>query len=464
MPRQFKVVIAGGGMAGLMLGHLLERAGIEYEIFERAKEVVQLGSAMAFGANILPAFEQLGMLEEVERISKVMEDIVYMDENLNEVMSFSRTESNEKLGYGIRAFSRVDMYDLLLSKVPAHKIHFGKKVLSVVEDDDEVTLKFADKTTATGDICVGADGGYSAVRQCMYKMLEQTGDIDPSDLEELTFGYYNLVGTTAPMDPAKYPALESPDCKLLMVQRSSSKHAMHTFTVPGNRFCWNVSEHIKTEFGPNTSVFRGTEWGSEKAEQMCNEVRDFKAPFGGVLGDYIDATPKEAISKVMLEEKLFKTWHSSRTILIGDSCHKMLPSAGQGAVNAMQDAVVLANYLYDLSDKPSSKELYAAFKDFQAERYPHVRDAFLLSQQRSKLISGQTFYERWLRKLYFALVPTSVHVKSSEKPNAYRPQASFLPMIPDRGTFKVLPRSYSKRYLEEQKLLKQSGGATAIPV
>ncbi|KAG0241701.1 hypothetical protein BGW41_005576 [Actinomortierella wolfii] len=425
MPREFKVLIAGAGMAGLMLGYLLERAGIEYEIFERAKKVVPLGSAMGLGANILPLFEQLGMLDDVRRISKVIEDVAYLDEDLNEVMTFSRTESNEKLGYGIHIFSRVDMYNLLLSKVPEHKIHFGKKVLSVEEEDDKVTLKFSDNSWAVGHICVGADGGYSAVRQSIYKSLNERGAVDPSDLEELTFGYYNLLGTTNPMDPEKYPGLAAPDCKLLMVQRSSSKHAMHTFTIPGNRFCWNVSEHIRTDFGQNSTVFRGTEWGSEKAEQMCNEVRNFKAPFGGVLGDFIDATPKEAISRVMLD-------------------------AGQGAVNALQDAVVIANYLYDLPDRPSLKDLHEAFREFQNERFPHVKDAFVLSQQRSKLISGQTFYERWLRKLYFMLIPKSVHLKASEKPNAYRPQANFLPMVPDRGTFKVLPRKPSKRYQEEQ--------------
>lgn len=56
---------------------------------------------------------------------------------------------------------------------------------------------------------------------------------------------------------------------------------------------------------------------------MCREVRHFKVPIGkeGVtvtMGDLIDKTPKDMISKVMLEEKLFETWFGGRTVLLGD--------------------------------------------------------------------------------------------------------------------------------------------------
>lgn len=60
---------------------------------------------------------------------------------------------------------------------------------------------------------------------------------------------------------------------------------------------------------------------------MVKEVRDFVLPGGCTLGEFIDQTPKEFTSKVMLEEKLFDTWFSGRTVLLGDSAHKMHPSA-----------------------------------------------------------------------------------------------------------------------------------------
>lgn len=51
---------------------------------------------------------------------------------------------------------------------------------------------------------------------------------------------------------------------------------------------------------------------------MIKEVRDFLIPIGGTMGDLIDSSPRETISRVFLEDKLFDTWHDGRTVLIGD--------------------------------------------------------------------------------------------------------------------------------------------------
>jgi len=62
--------------------------------------------------------------------------------------------------------------------------------------------------------------------------------------------------------------------------------------------------------------------GLEAAQTMVAQVRDFPVVSGGdkklSLGDLIDWTPKEFMSKVMLEEKVFETWYDCRTVLIGD--------------------------------------------------------------------------------------------------------------------------------------------------
>lgn len=64
--------------------------------------------------------------------------------------------------------------------------------------------------------------------------------------------------------------------------------------------------------------FRNSEWGPEANENMIKQFYDLPCPYGGKMGNLIDATPKELISKVFVEEKMFKTWFYGRTVLIGD--------------------------------------------------------------------------------------------------------------------------------------------------
>lgn len=55
---------------------------------------------------------------------------------------------------------------------------------------------------------------------------------------------------------------------------------------------------------------------------MCDETRNFVLELNDgkkrTMGDLYDLTPKEFTSKVMFEEKVFKTWYHRRFVLIGD--------------------------------------------------------------------------------------------------------------------------------------------------
>lgn len=89
----------------------------------------------------------------------------------------------------------------------------NKRILTIDENkdsDNKVHIQAADGTTYQGDILVGADGAYSAVRQRLYERLKAKGVLPKADQEELPFSCTCLVGQTEPLDVEQYPELKDP--------------------------------------------------------------------------------------------------------------------------------------------------------------------------------------------------------------------------------------------------------------
>ncbi|KAG0042408.1 hypothetical protein BGZ83_000498 [Gryganskiella cystojenkinii] len=444
------VLIVGAGIGGLFLAMLLEKAGIKYEIFERAPEVKALGSIMGINANILPVLEQLGIYEEFEKIAYPCQDVHLRYGNMKKIAEVSTENSRDLVGYEYLMLPRPEMYQFFLSKIPEGKIHFNKKVLSIMQNKDGAMIRCADGTTYHCDILVGADGAYSGVRQSLYKQLQERGLLPPEDAKELHRGFTCLVGTTDPLDPKRFPDLNKKSSDCVSVVGQGTSYSWTTFTVPGNRICYVVIRQFETAQECEDEKFRNSEWGPERSSSMIEAVRDFKLPYG-TIGDLIDNTPRDKISRVYLEDKLFETWTHGRTVLIGDAAHKMLPSGGQGAVCAMQDAVVLTNCLYDLEDLTQAS-VEAALKDYREQRYDHVRVSIDNSNSKTLFLNGQTLKEKCIRYIVFHWLPQSMKDKALLKDAKYRPQLNFIPLAPKRGTGPVLPQKPSRRYEEEQRL------------
>lgn len=118
------------------------------------------------------------------------------------------------MGYDHIAFARPDFYDLLLARIPPGKIHFSKKVISIEQNEKEAKITCSDGTSYSGDVLVGADGAYSAVRQGLYKQLLEKKVLPPLDAQELNKGFVCMVGTTKELSLASYPGIDSKEASI----------------------------------------------------------------------------------------------------------------------------------------------------------------------------------------------------------------------------------------------------------
>ncbi|KAF9941388.1 hypothetical protein BGZ65_003968 [Modicella reniformis] len=434
-PERPKVLIVGAGLGGLTLAILLEKAGVPYEVYDRVAEIKPLGSALSLGHNVAPLFQQIGIYEEFVELGTKRHGIDNYNENRQLEFSLDLRPLGQMGGFDGYIISRSTLYDLLHRQVPAEKIHLGKRLLSLKQNEHGVQIHFADRTVVEGDILVGADGAYSGVRQSLYQNLKKEGQLPSSDDGALPFSCICLVGQTTPLDPEKYPELLDDICHFRSVIAEEKPYSWSSLTTKNNIYCWGVIQYLDEGSSKDNDSFRNSEWGPEAAQTMCKEVRNFPLP-GGVnndltMGDLIDNTLPQYISKVMLEEKVFDTWYYGRTVLIGDACHKIHPASGVGAVHAMQDAVALANWISVLNTT-TIEAAEKIFEEYKAERFPVVKAAFNNGRGLSQ-ITARDLKARIIRYITKNM-PSWLWRIMLRRMAESRPQVSFLPEVKDGGT------------------------------
>ena len=138
----------------------------------------------------------------------------------------SRFIDENRYGAEARIIARPKLYDLLLRQVPKERVHFGKKVLSTQQGGNGVLIRCADGSEHEGDILVGADGAYSAVRQNMYAQLKEENMVPHSDSFQLPFTNVCLVGQTRPLTLDEFPDLEKTTCQFNNILSKDKPYAV----------------------------------------------------------------------------------------------------------------------------------------------------------------------------------------------------------------------------------------------
>lgn len=109
-----------------------------------------------------------------------------------------------------------------MSRMRSDRIQWGCYVLETVSGDLGVQCRCASGYVVQGDILVGADGAYSAVRQNLYRTLKEKSLLPKSDMESLKFSQNAMIGLTDPMDLTKYPdaGKEFGECHIVVGKES----------------------------------------------------------------------------------------------------------------------------------------------------------------------------------------------------------------------------------------------------
>jgi len=327
-----KVAILGGGVAGISTAIALKQRGFDVVVYERHQGPSNMGAGIVVWPNAAFVLDQLGVLGEVVAVSGYptkMQRFSKQGENLGAI---DIDAINQQMGYASVSVLRKDFQDILLDQLASLgvAVHYGHTVshIETAASGDAVAV-FQDGTPICADVIVGADG-----RMASAARLYVHGDNAP-----VYQGFINWVGVYESEEP--------------------------TFEAIAVEDYWGVGERFGIVPITNNKAYWAA--GVACAELGPNNPAAYQAELHDLFGDWpepvqqmIERTPVDRINKIYVHDHdPIPSWHKNNLIVIGDAAHAPLPTSGQGACQALEDAWHLANIL---GDKP--QDLHQAWVKF----------------------------------------------------------------------------------------------------
>jgi len=328
-----KIVILGGGIGGLSSAIALKQAGFEVEVFERHDKPAEIGAGIVCWPNACFVLEQLGVLNQVAKASGLIKSMNRYSSQGEPLGALNILQLNNLMNYPSYSIIRRDLMEILTNRVAELKVdvHYQHEVVEVlnVGSGTSASIKFANNKVIQPDVIIGADGRMKSVARSYVN-----GDNKP-----IYQGFINWIGV---FDQ------ESPVFNELVVS---------DYWGVGERFGIVPVSKTKAYWAGGAASMNIDEKNPEKYKSELDLIFH-KWP--KVISKIISGTPLSRINKIFVHDhNPIEVWHKYNVILLGDAAHSPLPTSGQGACQALEDAWHLSNCL-----KSHSENYHEAFTEF----------------------------------------------------------------------------------------------------
>ncbi|XP_072971571.1 zeaxanthin epoxidase, chloroplastic isoform X2 [Typha angustifolia] len=369
---KIRILVAGGGIGGLVFALAAKRKGFEVLVFEKDMTAIKgegkFRGPIQLQSNALAALEVI----DLEVADKVMEEGCITGDRVSGIVDglsgawyikFDTFTPAAERGLPVtRVISRMTLQQILARAVGDDVIFNDSNVVDFVDDGNKVTVILENGQRYEGDLLVGADGIWSKVRKILFGLTEASysgytcytgiADFVPPDIE--TVGYRVFLG---------------------------HKQYFVSSDVGAGKMQW---------YAFHKEPPGGTDVANGKKERL---FKIFDGWCDNVL-DLINATDEEAILRRDIYDRVpIMSWGKGRVTLLGDSVHAMQPNMGQGGCMAIEDSYQLALELekswIQSTETGTSMDVPASLKRYEKER--RIRVAIIYGMARMAANMASTY-------------------------------------------------------------------------
>ena len=360
-----KALIAGAGIAGLATGIALRQARCEVEVFERSSELREIGAAVVVWPNGTSALKALGVQprwREVERLLLCRQDGRIL-------MRPPVGEMQRRYGSGMMVVHRAELHTALLATLDHERIRLKAEVTAFTQDANGVAVNLAGGEIVEGDFLIGADGLRSAVRKALI------GDGPPK--------YQGFTAWRGEIPAGRLPFEAGTGCNWW-----GRGGEFLAFPLTDGRIYWAGTANAPESTSPDP--------GRHKQDALDR----FRGWDPRVM-EILSATDEDSIIRTDIYDRdPLRTWSRGRVTLVGDAAHPMTPSQGQGACQALEDAVALATSL------AGTWETQQAFVAYEHRRLRVANRVVRRSRQASRSVQAVNPIACALRNTLVAVMPS----------------------------------------------------------
>lgn len=358
-PSPLSIIIVGAGLAGLSAAIACALGGHKVLVLEGTRELAEIGAGLQITPNASKILLRWGLpMEEAWAEPSFCTVHRYADGKVLAHEENFAKNNRRKYNAPFVDMHRGDMQRMLYNKALelGVEVRLASRVAAIREKGDRAEIELKDGTTLSGDLIVGADGLWS---RCRDSLLGTTDE--PLPTGDLAF---RIVLT---LDQVK-----DEDLKKLVAEPQ-----LHFWIGPQSHV---VGYSLRSGTMYNVVLLTPDNLPPDVARQ-AGSLDEMKGLFKGwdpILTRFLDCVTSVDKWKLMHRAELPSWANKNKTILlIGDSCHPMLPYLAQGANSSIEDGAVLGHILSYVKSKEKLPKAIEMFEDLRKKRGEKVvRETF----------------------------------------------------------------------------------------